>query len=77
MSDKEKLAHWMMKRGYATGHGDTMEDLLRELAWQMDERIEKAVAKERERCIADCDSVDVIGAEDCIAAIRTRGEKND
>ena len=37
MSDKEKLAQWMMKQGYATGHGDTIEDLLHELEWQIAE----------------------------------------
>lgn len=36
----EAIANWMMKKGYATGHGDTVEDLLTELEWQ---------AKERER----------------------------
>ena len=35
--------------------------------------IREAVAREREACIRDCDSVDVIGADDCIAAIRARG----
>ena len=34
----------------------------------------KAVEAEREACIRDCDSVDVVGADDCIAAIRARGE---
>ena len=37
MSDKEKLAQWMIKKGYATGHGDTIEDLLNELDWQIAE----------------------------------------
>ena len=29
---------------------------------------------EREACIRDCDSVDLVGADDCIAAIRARGQ---
>lgn len=29
-------------------------------------------AAEREACIRDCDSVDLVGADDCIAAIRER-----
>jgi len=37
MSDKEKLAQWMIQRGYATGHGDSVEDLLNELEWQIAE----------------------------------------
>jgi hypothetical protein len=34
----ERVARWMMDRGYATGHGDTIEDLLGELEWQAMER---------------------------------------
>ena len=33
---------------------------------------EKSAAAEREACIRDCDSVDLAGADDCIAAIRAR-----
>ena len=40
--EREKVAAWMMGRGYATGHGDTIEDLLKELAWQIDEDLDKA-----------------------------------
>ena len=36
--EREKVAQWMMQRGYATGHGDTTEDLLAELDWQVKER---------------------------------------
>lgn len=43
MSDKEILAQWMMQRGYATGHGDTMEDLLVELDWQIAENWNRAM----------------------------------
>ena len=48
-AERNKLATWMIERGYATGHGDTTEDLLKELDWQIDERI----AAEREACIVD------------------------
>jgi hypothetical protein len=41
-AEREKVAAWMMARGYATGHGDTTEDLLKELAWQIDEDLDKA-----------------------------------
>ena len=34
----EKLAQWMIQRGYATGHGDSVEDLLQELDWQIAEK---------------------------------------
>lgn len=48
-TEREKVAKWMIQRGYATGHGDTTEDLLAELDWQADERITKAAAAEREK----------------------------
>jgi hypothetical protein len=40
--EREKVAAWMMGRCYATGHGDTIEQLLQELAWQIDEDLDKA-----------------------------------
>ena len=43
--EREKLAAWMMSQGYATGHGDTVEDLLKELEWQIAEREREACAK--------------------------------
>jgi hypothetical protein len=47
-AERNKLAAWMIERGYATGHGDTVEDLLKELEWQIAER-------EREACAKVCD----------------------
>jgi hypothetical protein len=44
--ERNKLAAWMMRQGYATGHGDSTEDLLKELEWQ----IEESVRNEREAC---------------------------
>lgn len=43
MSDKETLATWMMQHGYATGHGDTIEDLLVELDIQIVENWTRAL----------------------------------
>jgi len=34
-AERNKLAQWMIDRSYATGHGDTTEDLLQELEWQI------------------------------------------
>lgn len=31
---RERVAKWMIGQGFATGHGDTLEDLLIELVWQ-------------------------------------------
>jgi hypothetical protein len=69
--EREKVAAWMMRQGYATGHGDTVEDLLKELEWQIREREREACAKAVE---------DYCGAWDnegyaLAAAIRARGEK--
>ena len=70
-AEREKVAAWMMSQGYATGHGDTIKDLLKELEWQIAER-------EREACAMVCDGMDhngVMIAADCAAAIRARGGK--
>ncbi len=34
---REPLAAWMIENSFATGHGDTVEDLLKELKWQVEE----------------------------------------
>ena len=47
---REKLVRWMMQHGYATGHGDSIEELLFELKWQINERISILAAAEREAC---------------------------
>ena len=36
----EQVALWMMGHGYATGHGDTIEDMLEELVSQVARRAE-------------------------------------
>ena len=54
-AEREIVAAWMLACSYATGPGDTIADLLKELLWQIDEREVWVVAAERERCakIAD------------------------
>ena len=34
--EKEKLSQWMLSMNLSTGHGDTMEDLFKELEWWID-----------------------------------------
>ena len=41
--EREKVAAWMMQRGYATGHGNSIEDLLQELEWQIAEAWNRAL----------------------------------
>jgi hypothetical protein len=42
-TEREKVAQWMMTQGYATGHGDTLENLLAELEWQIEDRIKNII----------------------------------
>jgi len=46
--EREVVANWIMDRGFATGHGDSIVDLLDQLEWQIAE-------KEREACAKLCD----------------------
>ncbi len=88
-AERNKLAAWMMARGYATGHGDSIEDLLQELDWQIAENwtrgMVNGVEAEREACAMECIKLAHgwarLGAwgennefHDCAAAIRARGQ---
>jgi hypothetical protein len=44
-AEREKVARWQIGSGYSTGHGDTIEDLLVELEWQVRESEREACAK--------------------------------
>lgn len=65
--ERNKLAQWMIDRSYATGHGDTTEDLLKELEWQVREACAKVCEEVGNR---DRDS----HAWDAAVAIRARGQ---
>jgi len=62
-----EIAQWMMARGFATGHGDSVADLLAELEWQIREQ-------EREACAKVCDKWPDYDVEGLAAAIRARGK---
>ena len=78
-AEREKVARWQIGSGYSTGHGDTVEDLLVELEWQVRE-------SEREACAKVCETLGVHPAlnvygggpdwykhgKDCADAIRSR-----
>jgi len=73
-AERNRIAAWMMAKGYATGHGDTVEDLLTELEWQVKEREREACAEVCEKqYIADGSPEDVASIQ-CAAAIRERGQ---
>jgi len=86
MSDKEKLAQWMIRSGYATGHGDSIEDLLQELDWQIAENWNRAliagITNEREviaqsldkQADLAVDEIDRQWAQEMAAAVRARGQ---
>lgn len=68
LAERNKLAQWMMAQGYATGHGDTMEQLLKELEWQIRER-------ERKACALLCDQLSDSSRDLRFgAAVRARGQ---
>lgn len=78
-AEREKVAAWMIERSYATGHGDTTEDLLKELEWQVRESEREACAKLCDSSIHDTYIEGYTGAKhsarrECAAAIRARGE---
>lgn len=78
-TEREKVAKWMIERSYATGHGDTIEDLLAELDWQIADGWNRALVEgsevEREQCAK---LLDEMAAEDRlsnyykVAALRIR-----
>ena len=69
--EREKVAQWMVERGYATGHGDTIEDLLTEINWQAAEREREGCASVAESYEPTCDTCPSGVAN----AIRAREEK--
>jgi hypothetical protein len=71
--EREKVTKWMVERGYATGHGDTIEDLLKELEWQVAEREREMCASVAESYEPTCDTCPSGVAN----AIRARRNRND
>jgi hypothetical protein len=44
-AEREVVANWIMDMGFATGHGDSIVDLLDQLEWQIAEKEREACAK--------------------------------
>ena len=70
-AERESVANWLMRKGFATGHGDSIVDMLDELEWQVAER-------EREAC-ANTAGLALLGADKALSdrvlkAIRARGQ---
>jgi hypothetical protein len=84
-AERNKLAAWMIQFGFATGHGDTMEQLVDALGSEIVDRIEfeidVAVAAEREACAKVCEDMlrmkryeRNLAFIDAASAIRARGQ---
>ena len=89
-AERNKVAAWMIAQGYATGHGETMEGLLKELERKASfdraeiwiKRINEAVLAEREACAKVCDdnATDLSEGDwdsacnNCACHIRARGQ---
>jgi hypothetical protein len=78
---RESVAASMIRHSFATGHGDTLGDLLGELDWQLEEvraREAKAREEEREACANIADAKRGWGvkytADHIAAAIRARSQ---
>jgi len=56
-AEREKLTNWMWSLGYATGHGDTIEDLLDHLGTQIAEGLKIEMLTEREACAKVCETL--------------------
>jgi hypothetical protein len=54
--ERNKLAAWMIQFGFATGHGDTMEELVDALGTEIVDRIDGEVEAEREACAKVCET---------------------
>lgn len=78
-AERAIVVGWMAEQGYATGHGDTTEDLLKEAEWQI-------VQREREACEQVCKAEHAVcwnngamaeaqAAKRCGEFIRARGER--
>lgn len=75
-AEREKVARWQIGSGYTTGHGETIEDLLVELEWQVRESEREACAKVCDELVihakANGDNDAMFAAVSCATAIRIR-----
>ena len=71
--EREVVANWIMDKGFATGHGDCIVDLLDQLEWQIAEKEREACAKlVEESSLPDTYSQECL--PDIADEIRARGQ---
>jgi hypothetical protein len=80
-AERNKVAQWMIAKGYATGHGDTTEDLLEELDWQITESWSKVImasvesVREANALLCEQLGAEGYGSLAIAAAIRLKGKE--
>jgi hypothetical protein len=80
-AERNKLVQWMIDRSYATGHGDTTEDLLEELDWQITESWSKVImasvesVREANALLCEQLGAEGYGSLAIAAAIRLKGKE--
>ena len=76
-AERNKLATWMTQYGFATGHGDTMEQLCDALGTEIVDRIKWEIEAERGACAKVCDdaNAEIADAEVLAERIRERGDE--
>jgi|APGre2960657404_1045060.scaffolds.fasta_scaffold32378_3 hypothetical protein len=74
-AERNKVAQWMIDRSYATGHGDTVEDLLKELVQSVREEERELCAQICERMAKRSNDIRTASLEMAAENIRARGEK--
>lgn len=75
LAEREKVAQWMIERSYATGHGDTIKDLLAELEWQVAEQEREACAKVADAYADNIGPIEYDCGASIATSIRARSEK--
>ena len=73
--EREKVANWQIGSGYSTGHGETIEDLLVELEWQVRESERVACAKLCQQEIDRVKPLYSVVAENVLKGIVARGQE--
>lgn len=69
-AERAIVVGWMAEQGYATGHGDTVGDLVKEIKWQVAEQ-EREACREIADSYASCEGI----AQQIEQEIRARGER--
>ena len=78
--EREVVANWIMDRGFATGHGDSIVDLLDQLEWQIAEKEREvdykaayySLLEKYDKLAAECDAKDATLERQCPSTLNGR-----